>query len=64
MAAVEAHAGHFMAQRAQQMQQLRGAMNVPPIVLSPFDAELFGHWWFEGVEWLELFHSEGSVRSE
>jgi 1,4-alpha-glucan branching enzyme len=30
-------------------------MNVPPIVVSPFDAELFGHWWFEGIEWLELF---------
>jgi 1,4-alpha-glucan branching enzyme len=24
-------------------------------VLSPFDAELFGHWWFEGPEFLDLF---------
>ncbi len=55
MAAVEAHAAHFMAQRAQQIAQLREIMNVPPIIVSPFDAELFGHWWFEGVEWLELF---------
>ena len=23
------------------------------MLCSPFDAELFGHWWFEGVEWLE-----------
>jgi 1,4-alpha-glucan branching enzyme len=22
------------------------------IVVSPFDAELFGHWWFEGIRWL------------
>ncbi len=26
---------------------------MPPVLCSPFDAELFGHWWFEGVEWLE-----------
>jgi 1,4-alpha-glucan branching enzyme len=24
-------------------------------VLSPFDAELFGHWWYEGPEFLNLF---------
>ena len=55
MAAAEAHAAHFMAQRAEQIGRLREVMNVPPIVVSPFDAELFGHWWFEGMEWLELF---------
>jgi 1,4-alpha-glucan branching enzyme len=26
---------------------------IPPILCSPFDAELFGHWWFEGPQWLE-----------
>jgi 1,4-alpha-glucan branching enzyme len=26
---------------------------IPPILCSPFDAELFGHWWFEGTLWLE-----------
>jgi 1,4-alpha-glucan branching enzyme len=25
----------------------------PPILCSPFDAELFGHWWFEGPMFLE-----------
>jgi 1,4-alpha-glucan branching enzyme len=55
MAAADAHAAHFMAQRAQQIASLGSLMNVPPIVVSPFDAELFGHWWFEGMEWLELF---------
>jgi 1,4-alpha-glucan branching enzyme len=25
----------------------------PPILTAPFDAELFGHWWFEGPEWLK-----------
>jgi 1,4-alpha-glucan branching enzyme len=26
---------------------------VTPILTAPFDAELFGHWWFEGPEWLK-----------
>ena len=25
----------------------------PAVLCSPFDAELFGHWWFEGPMWLE-----------
>src|SRR5690554_7628555 len=25
-----------------------------PIVVSPYDAELFGHWWFEGPQWLDF----------
>jgi 1,4-alpha-glucan branching enzyme len=26
---------------------------IPPVLCAPFDAELFGHWWFEGPMWLE-----------
>ena len=26
---------------------------IPPVLCAPFDAELFGHWWFEGPQWLE-----------
>lgn len=29
------------------------ADSIPPILCSPFDAELFGHWWFEGIHFLE-----------
>jgi (1->4)-alpha-D-glucan branching enzyme len=28
-------------------------MDVTPVIVSPYDAELFGHWWFEGPAWLE-----------
>jgi len=55
MAAADAHAGNFMTNRRSQIAQLRAHMNVDPIVVSPFDAELFGHWWFEGPEFLNLF---------
>lgn len=27
-----------------------------PLIVCPYDAELFGHWWFEGIDWLgEVF---------
>ena len=29
------------------------ASDGPAMVCSPYDAELFGHWWFEGPMWLE-----------
>ena len=25
-----------------------------PIIVAPYDAELFGHWWFEGPDWLNF----------
>ncbi len=55
MAAADAHAGHFMDERRGQIESLRRVLDVDPIVVAPFDAELFGHWWFEGPEFLELF---------
>jgi 1,4-alpha-glucan branching enzyme len=55
MAAADSHAGHFMEERRTQIENLRRVLDVDPIVVAPFDAELFGHWWFEGPEFLELF---------
>jgi 1,4-alpha-glucan branching enzyme len=47
------HAGHFVQERLHQLERVAGRMDRPPILVCPFDAELFGHWWFEGPEWLE-----------
>ncbi len=55
MGAADAHAGNFMFNRMKQIEHLRRTINIDPIVVSPFDAELFGHWWFEGPEFLNLF---------
>ncbi len=46
------HAGNFMFNRQHQLKWLRGELGQKPIVISPYDAELFGHWWFEGPEFL------------
>lgn len=48
------HAGNFMFNREKQLEYLAEFLDRPPIVVSPYDAELFGHWWFEGPEWLEF----------
>ena len=41
----EEHASHFVA-------LLRAETKGPGVVAAPFDTELFGHWWFEGVGFL------------
>jgi 1,4-alpha-glucan branching enzyme len=46
------HAGNFMFNREKQVEFLAGILDRPPIIVSPYDAELFGHWWFEGPQWL------------
>lgn len=51
----DVHAGNFMWARQKQVEWLAGGMDRKPFILSPYDAELFGHWWFEGPQWLELF---------
>ncbi|MGZ3423800.1 MAG: glycoside hydrolase family 57 protein [Polyangiales bacterium] len=51
-----AHAGHFVDSRRQQLAAVSSALGgegPTPIVTSPYDAELFGHWWFEGPWFLE-----------
>ena len=49
---VKAHAAHFVHLVNEALQPGFNT-EIPPILCSPFDAELFGHWWFEGPQWLE-----------
>jgi 1,4-alpha-glucan branching enzyme len=46
------HAANFLFNRQRQVEHLAGTLGRPPIVVSPYDAELFGHWWFEGPDFL------------
>jgi 1,4-alpha-glucan branching enzyme len=39
--------------RQAQARWLAPGMDRPPNIVSPYDAELFGHWWFEGPWFLE-----------
>ena len=46
---------HFLQARIDQIGKLGAILDRPPLVLSPYDAELFGHWWYEGPEFLNYF---------
>jgi 1,4-alpha-glucan branching enzyme len=51
-ARVREHAGHYawLVHELVADQQRRGLER--PLVVSAYDTELFGHWWFEGVAWV------------
>ncbi len=48
------HAGNFMFNREKQIEYLESILDRRPVIVAPYDAELFGHWWFEGPQWLEF----------
>ncbi|MBF0490474.1 MAG: DUF1957 domain-containing protein [Candidatus Omnitrophica bacterium] len=60
------HAGNFMFNRQQQVEHLAQHMDRKPIIIAPYDAELFGHWWFEGPQWIDflarkIFYDQDAV---
>ncbi len=58
------HAKDFIRRKEDQARELGRDTDWVPVVTCPFDAELFGHWWFEGVEFLGgLFREAARSRS-
>lgn len=54
---VEAHARHFVS----LMEAIFDQTEIPearPLIMAPYDCELFGHWWHEGVSWVEQIYRE------
>jgi 1,4-alpha-glucan branching enzyme len=64
LARAREHARHFIEARRVQFERLGGLMD-HAVIACPYDAELFGHWWFEGPEFLEMVfrqaHASGIV---
>lgn len=61
------HADHFVSEKNKQVRFLGEHLKIPPVITAAYDAELFGHWWFEGPEWLRSFlkgghHKKNSFR--
>jgi 1,4-alpha-glucan branching enzyme len=49
------HAADFLQNRDKQVRRLSDLFkDRKPLIVAPYDAELFGHWWFEGPEWLDF----------
>ena len=60
---VQAHADHFLHLVETELQHYADEHGRAGIIASAYDTELFGHWWFEGVQWLKevlirLAHSQ------
>ncbi|MGD9164175.1 MAG: DUF1957 domain-containing protein [Chromatiales bacterium] len=50
---INSHADDFVKCALAQLDQQESRDKPAPLITSPYDAELFGHWWFEGPAWLE-----------
>jgi 1,4-alpha-glucan branching enzyme len=50
--ALEQHAENFLFNRDLQADWLDPRLGAPANIVCPYDAELFGHWWYEGPKWL------------
>jgi 1,4-alpha-glucan branching enzyme len=46
------HAQHFANVVKDTLREYRNRTGRRGVVVAPFDAELFGHWWFEGPQFL------------
>jgi 1,4-alpha-glucan branching enzyme len=58
-------AAHFVNERIKQAYLLRETFNGhPPLVTSPYDAELYGHWWYEGPQFLDFLFKELSRKKK
>ncbi len=42
----------FVSKRESDIEFLSVKMNRKPVIVSMYDAELFGHWWYEGVDFV------------
>ncbi len=51
-ASIEKDAENYLNDRKKQLIRLEKSMKIEPLLIAPFDAELFGHWWFEGPKFI------------
>ncbi|MEA2511670.1 MAG: 1,4-alpha-glucan branching enzyme [Thermomicrobiales bacterium] len=50
---VKGHAGHFTHLVETLLRDYHNETQQFGVISSAYDTELFGHWWFEGVDWLK-----------
>ncbi|UCF60235.1 MAG: DUF1957 domain-containing protein [Anaerolineaceae bacterium] len=49
---VEKHADHYAQLVEELLTTYQGETGQTGIISAIYDTELFGHWWFEGVDWI------------
>jgi len=63
---VKLDADHFVSSLLKELTSFSNKYNEKGIIVSPYDFELFGHWWMEGIPWLkrvfELINREKDIK--
>ncbi|HXL15399.1 MAG TPA: 1,4-alpha-glucan branching protein domain-containing protein, partial [Methylomirabilota bacterium] len=54
------HAAHFVRERAAQARAVSERIGQQALLFAPYDAELMGHWWYEGPDWLGFVLDEAA----
>jgi len=61
---IESQANHFVNLLVSEAQAFSEKYDEKGIVISPFDFELFGHWFAEGIDWLNRVIEFINIREE
>ena len=64
MRRVATHGAHFIWCRERQTEWLISQMDRKPIIVAPYDCELFGHWWYEGPEFIYYVLKKTALESK
>ena len=56
------HAHEFVARVAERLDAYRAKRGRPGLVCCALDAELLGHWWYEGLAWLQFVIDEARLQ--
>jgi 1,4-alpha-glucan branching enzyme len=57
------HGADFIRFQVEELQRLQSSTETTPLLLCPYDTELFGHWWYEGVWFLEAVFDAAATRN-
>ncbi|MFO8019208.1 MAG: glycoside hydrolase family 57 protein [Promethearchaeia archaeon] len=65
--ALKSHAAHFISVLKEELSDFAHSHNkYDGIIVSPYDFELYGHWWMEGIDWLKqvfrLIHNSKELK--
>jgi 1,4-alpha-glucan branching enzyme len=62
LALANAHAQDFVARAIERLDGYRAERGRPGLLCCALDAELLGHWWYEGPHWLEAVLAEARAQ--
>jgi 1,4-alpha-glucan branching enzyme len=55
---LEENASHFVAVVHEELAEHKRKSGLPGVLTAPYDAELFGHWWFEGCRFIKKLYEK------